>query len=119
MQDANAKPETTTNPFHKTRCRECRGTGYAEPAPCFTFGNDCPVCHGSGWLLPSQEPTHSDAAFRAGYEAGKADAIDRCFVEKLGKEWPDQRTHNIAINLCVVAIRALDVRHAVEKWKTP
>jgi DnaJ-class molecular chaperone len=41
------------NPFRKMRCRECRGTGYAEPAPCFTFGNDCPVCHGSGWLLPS------------------------------------------------------------------
>ena len=31
-------------------CEECRGTGYAEPAPGFTFGNDCPVCRGKGWL---------------------------------------------------------------------
>jgi hypothetical protein len=58
------------------------------------------------------------AAFRAGYAAGKADAIDRCCVERLGKEWPDHRTHNIAINLCVAAIRALSVRHAVERWNS-
>jgi len=54
----------------------------------------------------------ADAIFRAGYEAGKADAIDRCMIERrvLAKE------HNAAIGLCVVAIRALDVRHALQKW---
>lgn len=43
-------PRTT-----KTRCLECNGTGYAEqPVPTFTFGNDCPVCRGNGWLnIPS------------------------------------------------------------------
>jgi DnaJ-class molecular chaperone len=34
----------------KMRCIECRGTGYAEPAAGFTFGNNCPVCKGEGWL---------------------------------------------------------------------
>ncbi len=41
-------PLTTAQ--RQTRCKECNGTGYAEPAPGFTFGNDCLVCKGDGWL---------------------------------------------------------------------
>ena len=43
------KPPLTTAQ-RQTRCKECNGTGYAEPAPGFTFGNDCLVCKGDGWL---------------------------------------------------------------------
>jgi len=52
-------------------------------------------------------------AFRAGYEAGKHDAIDRCLIERVGKDHPDWRSHNVAVSHCVLAIRALDVRHAI------
>lgn len=38
----------------RDRCCECRGTGYAEAAPGFSFGNDCPVCKGEGWLDPEE-----------------------------------------------------------------
>lgn len=57
------------------------------------------------------------SAFRDGYEQGKLDSIDRCFIERVAAG-PDPRTHNTAVNLCVAAIRALDVRHAWMKWKS-
>lgn len=58
-------------------------------------------------------PGHvADALFKAGYEAGKADAIDRCMIERRALD----KEHNAAIGLCVVAIRALDVRHALQRW---
>lgn len=53
------------------------------------------------------------AAFIAGYEKGKADAIDRCLIERIGKNEPDWRSHNVAIGLAIAAIRALDVRLAI------
>ncbi len=38
-------------------CIECRGTGYAGAPPGFTFGPDCPVCKGNGWvILPKSLP---------------------------------------------------------------
>lgn len=54
--------EKRERPFDKPiRCEECRGTGYAEPAPGFTFGNDCPVCRGDGWLSePAQPAVYKD-----------------------------------------------------------
>lgn len=58
-------------------------------------------------------------AFRAGYEAGKRDAIDRCLVERVPKSEPGWRGHNVALGLAVVAIRALDVRHAMSMKEDP
>jgi hypothetical protein len=58
-----------------------------------------------------------EEAFKAGYEAGKLDAIDRCMIERLPKSEPEWRPHNVASSLCAVAIRALDVRHALDKWR--
>lgn len=51
--------------------------------------------------------------FRAGYEAGKRDAIDRCLMERVPRSEPGWRDHNVALGLAVIAIRALDVRHAL------
>jgi len=56
-------------------------------------------------------------AFLSGYEAGKKDAIDRCLMRKVGRSDPSSVIYNLAVDLCVVAIDALDVRHAEEKWK--
>lgn len=56
-------------------------------------------------------------AFIAGYEKAKLDAIDRCLIEKLPKSEHEWRSHNVAASLCAVAIRALDVRHALEALK--
>jgi hypothetical protein len=53
-------------------------------------------------------------AFLSGYEAGKKDAIDRCLMEKVEDVYSP---HNLVVTLCVLAIDALDVRHAEEKWK--
>jgi hypothetical protein len=53
-------------------------------------------------------------AFLSGYEAGKKDAIDQCLMEKVADICSP---HNLAIDLCVEAIEALDVRHAEDKWK--
>ena len=44
----------------------------------------------------------------AGYEAAKRDAIDRCLAEKMPNRTGDDRTHNVAVNLCILAIRALE-----------
>lgn len=55
------------------------------------------------------------AAFIAGYEKGKTDSIDRCMIERISKEEPDWRTYNLALISAVLAIRALDVRHAVPR----
>lgn len=53
--------------------------------------------------------------FRAGYEAGKRDAIDRCRMERCHNVpmTARDREHNLAIAFCVEAIVALDVRHAL------
>lgn len=48
-------------------------------------------------------------AFRAGYEQAKADAIDRCKIEK------DGRASDNAIDRCIRAIEPLDVRHALAR----
>jgi hypothetical protein len=53
-------------------------------------------------------------AFLSGYEAGKKDAIDQCLMEKVEDVYSP---HNLAVNLCVEAIRELNVRYAEEKWK--
>ena len=60
----------------------------------------------------------ADALFKAGYEAGKTDAIDRCLIERQPAGDGDYRAHNVAVNLCIVAIRALDVRHALQRWRS-
>ena len=46
-------------------------------------------------------------AFLSGYEAGKKDAIDQCLMEKVEDVYSP---HNLAVNLCVEAIRELNVR---------
>ena len=54
----------------------------------------------------TDQPTED---FRAGYEAGKRDAIHRCFMERVSTAVPDWRSHNAALGLAVIAIRALNV----------
>ena len=56
-----------------------------------------------------EKPTED---FRAGYEEGRLDAIACCLMERASKTVPGWREHNVALDLAVVAIRALDVRHA-------
>ena len=49
--------------------------------------------------------------FRAGYEAGRRDAIDCALWQiVLDEEVPDWRSHNGAIRLAVIAIRAMVVK---------
>jgi RecJ-like exonuclease len=64
--------------MNKVRCMECRGTGYAEPAPGFTFGNDCPVCRGDGWLGELGEQAHD---IRTMIASGEAITCPRCGLD--------------------------------------
>ena len=45
--------------------------------------------------------------FRAGYEEGRLDAIVRCLMERASKPDPGWRHHNVALDLAVIAIRAM------------
>lgn len=58
-----------------------------------------------------------NASFLAGYEAGKADAIDRCLMERVPNKGDYYRAHNTALHLAVIAIRPLDGRHALSRRK--
>lgn len=58
--------------------------------------------------MTDQNQTAARKAFRAGYLRAKMDALDRCRVEKTGGQ-----AHDLAIEKCVEAIQALDVRHAL------
>ena len=48
--------------------------------------------------------------FRAGYEEGRLDAIACCLMERASKTVPGWRHHNVALDLAVIAIRALVVK---------
>ena len=52
-------------------------------------------------------PDQTTEDFRAGYEAGRRDATRCCLMEIVSNEMPDWRSHNVAIRLAVVAIRAM------------
>lgn len=58
--------------------------------------------------------TDPNPAFLAGYEAARADAIDRCLMERVASKGDHYRAHNTALNLAVIAIRAMDGRHAIK-----
>lgn len=58
-----------------------------------------------------------DAANRTGYEAARADAIDRCLMERVASKGDHYRAHNTALNLAVIAIRAMDGRHAIDQLR--
>ena len=80
----------------------------------FALLDGCVDLDGFARAVETALSSHMTANFRAGYEAGKRDAIDRCLIERMPTHRSaDDRTHNVAVNLCIAAIRALDWRHAV------
>ena len=56
------------------------------------------------------DPCLTTEDFRAGYEAGRRDAIDCCIMEMASNEVPDWHSHNGALRLAVIAIRAMVVK---------
>lgn len=58
-----------------------------------------------------------NTAFIAGYEAARADAIDRCLMERVASKGDHYRAHNTALNLAIIAIRAMDGRHAIDQLR--
>ena len=58
--------------------------------------------------MSANEETTED--FRAGYEEGRLDAIACCLMERASKTDPGWREHNVALDLAVVAIRAMGAK---------
>ena len=48
--------------------------------------------------------------YRAGYEEARLDAIACCLMERASKTVPGWRHHNVALDLAVIAIRAMAVK---------
>lgn len=80
MPRANVQNTTTGwRPSCKcaVRCITCEGTGYAKPATCFTFGNECQGCKGNGWIKETVPATVLDPFSGAGTTALVADRLGR------------------------------------------
>ena len=56
------------------------------------------------------DPCLTTEEFRAGYKEGRLDAIACCLMERVSKTVPNWRSHNVALDLAVIAIRAMGVQ---------